>query len=189
MFVARLTAGWTISALCVLVCCRGRLFPPKPRLRRGPPISRGHVQDRPGDATPRVLSQRGLGRGHGDGRHHVAGARGQIMGPQQHQVRPQLVPLQQGQLQPDSHRHWAREHRKRYGTFRFYWSLFMASCFGIFFPIGISFSCQYAIPLCYRFSLFLYTDAEQMKCCIIDNKEGTVVVRGAFQDYMMILLV
>lgn len=98
-----LSAGSFTGALCLLFYHRGGLFPPRPRLRRRPSVPRGLVQDRPGAAAPRLLRQRGLGCGHGDGWRHVAGARGQIMGPRQHQVGPQLVSLQQGQLQPDAH--------------------------------------------------------------------------------------
>lgn len=119
----QLVADLITRALYLLTCCRGRLFPSKPWLWRGPPIPRSHVQDWPGAATPRLLSQCGLRCRHRDRWHHVAGACGQIMGPQQHQVRPQLVPLQQGKLQSNSHWHWTREHRKRYSTFLFYFSL------------------------------------------------------------------
>lgn len=111
------------GALYLLACCRGRLFPSKPWLWRCPSIPRSHIQDWHGSASPRLLSQRGLRCRHRDRRHHVAGACGQIMGPQQHQVRPQLMPLQQGKLQSYSHWHWTREHRKRYGTFLFYFFL------------------------------------------------------------------
>lgn len=107
-FIGRFT-----RTLHLLACFRCRLFSSRPWLWRGPSIPCSHIQDWPGAATPRLFSQCGLGCRHRNRWHHVAGACGQIMGPRQHQVRPQLMPLQQGQLQSNSHWHWTREHRKR----------------------------------------------------------------------------
>lgn len=105
MQISKALAFWTF--------CRDRLFPARPRLWRWPPIACSYVQERYRAASSWLLSQRGLWRRHRDRRHNVTGTRRQAVGPQQHQVGTQLMSLQQGQLQPNAHRHRTREHRKR----------------------------------------------------------------------------